>query len=409
MNDKLNLLKRFYLHFHDPAYWQALIRLISVIVILMKMAVCTPPMDFFQFYNADKLFFHHQNPYEQPLTGFPYFPWAFLITSFFSFFNTETACLLWSLFSLLLFMASIYLLAQIIFEKECSFILFPKIALAAMLAPCLWSFTYHNLTMVLLFFIALTVNLIKKHRDSFWIGATSSFLLLKPQLTLITLILFFFQAPNRRRFIAGVTAFFAIQFTPFIMGYRPIADLKVMYRNAQYWGTQTYFAEEQSLAAELMRYKTKPAASLSPNTAKLDIMPLFNTIKFAVYIGSILAALGLFGRRQQIAILPATSLTLLAGLLLSPYSHLYDGVMLVPLMLLTVHELSKGKDPRGICVLFLLVNAVLYYVLPLPGIGNLIHWGRVGACSIIYSLIFAGMWVYSRRLRHDPLIKPCRP
>jgi hypothetical protein len=391
--------RRLFAHFSDAAYWQAFILLSLVIIILISMALCSPPMDFLQFYDANKLFFHRQNPYELPpkfLTGFPYPPWAFLITSFFSIFDVGTACLLWSLLSLLLYMASIYLLTVIIFEKEGGFVLFPKIALAAALAPCLWSFIDHHLMMVLLFFITLTLWLFKHRRDSFWIGATSSFLLLKPHLTLITLILFFFQAPNRKRFLAGLLLFFTIQFVPFISGYRPVTDLKDMFRNTQNWATKTYVVDEQSLAAELMRFKTKPAPSLYLNLVRPDIMPPFNKIKLIIYLSAIIVALALFAWKQRFPILPATSLTLLAGLFFSPYSHWYDGVLLIPLALLTIFELSKGTDPIRICVLFFFINLGLCYLL--PGTGDCIHWDRVGECSIIYSAIFAGMWFYHRCL-----------
>jgi hypothetical protein len=385
--------RRFFTHFSDAAYWQAFILLSLVIIILISMALCSPPIDFLQFYGANQLFFHRQNPYV--LTGFPfsYPPWAFLITSFLLIFNVDTACLLWSLISLLLFMASVYLLTVIIFGK-CGFVLFPKVALAATLAPCFWAFFDHNLMMVLLFSVALTLWLFKRRNDSFWIGVASSFLLLKPHLTLITLILFFFQAPNRKRFLAGLLLFFTIQFVPFISGYRPFTDLKDLYRNTQILTTRTYFLDEQSLAAEMMRLKTKPTPSFCLNTVKPEIMPLFNIIKTAAFISSILAAMGLLSLRQ-VPLVPATALTLLAGLFFSPYSHWYDAALLVPLTILMAFELSKKKDPLLICALFFLINMALYF---LPGTGDLTHWDRAGEYSIIYSIILAGMWFYSRRL-----------
>jgi len=376
--------------------------------------------DFNLFYQSSRLFAHGLNPYglaghpENPnIGGFTYPPIALFVVWLPSLLPLGFALIAWTLLCLLMLTASLYLWMDLFLGETPDL---PEYALALVLtatAPTAWSFWLHQLTMPVLFAATLATWLWVRRRHAFGSGLAAGLMLLKPHLTLLALALFALRIPERKKFLLGFLIVALLPWVPFLTSAKRLGYLRDLKTSVMHHTNHLYSRDDQSIPAQfykavvltpdehafLKRDNVRYAANFMSELPFVRRMNAFKSKAFA----AVFAVWTLWILLKKRIHWPTdVALALAVTLLFTSYSHLYDGLMLMPLVLLVGIELAGLYGLALISCIAFFLNLALTFAIPFnPTMNTDIYWERTSYTALGYAVVLAALWAWSRR----PLVK----
>lgn len=359
--------------------------------------------DYSIFYQATHLFQHRFNPYSligqpnNPVYGFTYLPTAFIIMFIPTLIPFGFSLLFWTFCCYLMLAGTAYMWFELTTGESPNFEEFVWSFILASIAPTMWSFWLHQLTMPVIFFSTCAIWLMVRRQKDFLSGLMSGLLLIKPHLALPLLAWLALRAQKRWvSFVSGFALMALISFSPFFLGYRPATDLRDLKNALTRHATTLYSRDEQGIEAIIYKslfftendrafikkVNVQNKANLMLNLPRVRNENRFKKMTFLILWSAWVGYLIL--KRNDLNIFQA-ALACALGVLISPYSHLYDGVMLIPLLFIaTVRAAFNYGFAEVACVMFF-VDFALTLMLPFNlTIDTAIFWDRISYASFIY-------------------------
>jgi hypothetical protein len=178
-----------------------------------------------------------------------------------------------------------------------------------------------------------------------------------------------------------------------------------MVRAIGHYRKDIYFADEQGFAARAMPFFRSTLGGQSIQ-ATIDapgiIIPAgagekVHRIKLAVWISGLLLWVLAWSLNREMKEAALYAWSLAWGVLISVYSHSYDGILLTPLVMLALREGCKRRDLNNLFGLFFAVNFIAVWPLLVTSILKPIKWQYLGWASIFYFSLCGMMIAWSRK------------
>jgi len=359
--------------------------------------------DYTLFYQATHLFQQRFNPYSLAAFphsyGFAYPPIALLIMWIPSLIPWGFSLIFWSLCCYFMLTWSVYAWFDLLTGSTPDFEEFVWCFLLACIAPVFWSFWLHQLTMPVFFFATLSLWLIKRKNAVFLAGMAGGLLLLKPHLSLPFLALLMMRTPRKGGFLAGFLLITVLSIAPFLSGYRPFTDLRDWKNAIERHSMLLHNRDDQAIPIKiyqalrfsaqdkllLIKYNVRDNPNFMGNLPLIRKENNFKKYSFAMLLGAWIA--WLFGMRKKLdANVCALALTI--GVLISSYSHFYDGILLIPLMLWAGFRLAHSWGLANVAAAAMFASFFLTLAIPFNANPNTpIYWERTAYASCLYLFI----------------------
>jgi len=383
---------------------RALLLLTSIIVLLISIGFRYTG-DFESFYIAGTQFLKGLNPYNPELYhtyrsfGMSSLPPAIVLTCLPCLLPLHAAIPVWDIFCLLLWTASIYLWAELLWSRPIEMPMFARLCAVCLLAPLCWAFQTHQVTVAVFFFASLACWAAKRVRPG-WAGIAVGLMLMKPHLTFLLAAALFLKTNRKSLFIIGVAAGLLLPYIPFMNTVRPVSDLRTWARTLSHQQTEVFYLDDQGLVSRM--------ASFFPVVARRDAKAsngpgILIPISRGRFLAHIKTAFWIFGcslwgwwgwskyRHLSGSALYAGALAW--GLLISPYSHFYDGVLLTPLVLVIFDKsrhISRNDD--RLFPLFFSFNFMMGALVALASRFSFYLWPLMGWTSVAYCAFAASIY-----------------
>ena len=347
-----------------------------------------------------------------PDAGLPTPPGAIFLTLIPSLLPYGFACLAWSVICLVMLMVTVYWWAGLLLKDEPTLPQLASFTIIAAIAPVIWSFWCHQLTIPTLFFATLAIQQ-WAGRNSLKSGLAAGLMLIKPHLTLFLAIWLLLRAPRKLLFLAGLLITLGLPFLPFYTGYRPASDLKDLARSIKLHSVQLFCQDDQNLVANAYWSSLTPKVRhewLSYNhtgrinfTVPIDVIRPLNQIKMTVLTLALCVwTVYLLRAKESSPTVAAVGLGL--GVLAGPYSHLYDGVVVMPLIMAGVYRCGGIERLYDWACLMFFANAALASLPLMDFTSNVIPWFRVRPIAMVYFFAGAAMLLWGARRKHNIVV-----
>ena len=228
-------------------------------------------------------------------------------------------------------------------------------------------------------------------------GALIGVSLLKPHLVIPLILLLDYKAPRRWLFRLGIAAALLLSFAPFLSGYRPITDLRDMTAVMKKHAVSLYSRDEQGFLFRVMDTAASPAFKTEINSYDISkrsnflvppaLLYRLNGAKLLFFATTLALWFVVLRLTKQAAFSTLAAVSLTLGVLASIYSHLYDGLLLIPLLLIAVHNASQKVALSTLMGWGFFINMALAFGLMFDRHLERIHWTRTGWTSLIYLAI----------------------
>jgi len=407
--------------------------LLASIVVFLIAAGFRHEGDFESFYIAGAQFLKRLNPYSPELYqtyrsfGMSSLPPAIVLTCLPCLLPLQAAIPVWDIFCLMLWTASIYLWAELLWGLPIDWPIFSRLCAVSLIAPLCWAFATHQVIVPVFFFASLACW--STRRDySGWAGLATGCMLMKPHLTLLLAAALLMKNNRKLLFISGVTAGLLLPYIPFMNTVRPFSDLRAWARTIERQQSEVYYLDEQGMAGRMASFFPVVARGESKSSNGPGVLIPKSRGRFLARIKTAFWALGCglwafwWGllpsyRRKPVPRITSTDWTptfvgvtstsddlvlyagaLAWGLLISPYSHFYDGVILTPLIISNLRDADNFRQMGDLFLAFfsfnfamillvVLANRYCFYMWPIMG------WTSVVYCAFamsIYGLLYNG-------------------
>jgi len=383
---------------------RAVLLLICIVVLFMAIGFRRLG-DFESFYIAGGQFLKRLNPYDPQLYktygsfGMSSLPPAIVLTCLPCLLPLYAAIPMWDIICLLLWSASLYLWAELLWGEAVDLPLFSRLCAASLMAPLCWAFGTHQVIVPVLFFATLACWSMRRN-NSGWAGFATGLMLMKPHLTILLAGVLLLKSKRRILFIATLAAGLILLYLPFMNTIRPISDLRAWRQTIQRQQSEVFYLDEQGIAGRfasifpLVSHADAKASSgpgiLIPQS-KGRLLSRFKTVFWIIGCG--LWALWGASRYKRMNDLSLYATALAWSLLISPYSHFYDGVMLIPLIIMCIPKTDRFQQLSKpllvpftfnlfVIILVVLANRYSFYMWPLMG------WTSVAYCAFAAWMVF---------------------
>lgn len=376
--------------------------------------------DFNVFYQASRLFTQGFNPYSlaghpenHNIGGFTYPPVALFVVWMPSLLPYGFALIAWTLLCLLMFTVSLYLWMDLLLDGKPDLAEYALALVASVTAPVAWSFWLHQLTMPVLFAVTLATWFWVRKRNAFASGLAAGLLLLKPHLTLLTLALFALRMPERRRFWMGFLIAAILPWLPFLTNAKRFHDLRDLKTSLIHHSTHLFSRDDQSIPAHLYRalfltpqeqtfLKSENVHRSANFMSELPFVRRMNAFKSKAFAGALMLWTLWIFLRKRVNWPIDVAVSLAVTLLVTSYSHLYDGLMLMPVLLATTIALAEHYELALVSCILFFSNLLLTFAVPFdPTPATDIYWERTGYITIAYLVAALAAWAWI----HRPLAK----
>jgi len=358
--------------FLTPSLIRALVLYASLLFLLLVMGHVFVDGDFKVFYTANRQLFHRLNPYNPQLYsdgypfGLPNSPLAFLIAAPASFFRLSLAIPIWDVLSLMLWAASVYLWMMMLWRPPVRFEDVARVSAACAIPPLYWAFASHQMIFQVLLCATIACWITQRKGSAFWAGVAAGGMLMKPHLVALLALALFAKSNRKFLFSLGMAIALLLPFIPFMHTLRPPSDLLDWSHTLHQFRSQVFYADEQGLGAraistvratlaghDILRTGIAPGVLIPASTGN----KLFRGKVMLWLLGA--AAWSFWGyKNQERSTEEYLAITLGWSLLLSVYSHLYDALLLVPLVLVALREASKKWPLSDVFGIFFAVHFV---------------------------------------------------
>lgn len=377
------------------AYIRASLLLICAIVLLLASGYGHAG-DFASFYTAGSQILKRLSPYQANLYkqygayGMSSLPLALELVCPACLLPLSMALPVWDIFCLILWTASLYLWSENTWGFALDFPKFARLCFACLIAPLALAFVTHQVIVAVLFFAACAFWATRR-RYSGWAGFAAGLMLMKPHLTLLLAIAFYFKNNRKILFTSAMTVAVLLPYVPFMNTYRPISDLSAWSHTIRRQQTEVYFLDEQGVAngiATFFPFVTRAQANDSSTPgilipkSKGQFITIVKTLAYFVGSAMWISWWWFSNKRWSDPFLYASALA--CGLLLSPYSHFYDGVMLTPLVLLVFYKLDPSAELTRLLPIFVTFNFAILTLFCLTIRFSVYPWPFLGWISVIY-------------------------
>ena len=417
--------------------------------------------DFESFYIAGTQFLKRLNPYSPELYqtyrsfGMSSLPPAIVLTCLPCLLPLYAAVPAWDIFCLLLWAASLYLWAELLWDSPVDFPSFARLCAVGLIAPLCWAFTTHQVTVPVFFIATFACWATRRQVHVGWAGVAAGLMLMKPHLTLLLAAALFLKSNRKLLFITGMAAGLVLPYIPFMNMVRPVSDLRAWALTIKRQQTEVYYMDEQGLGSRLasffpivthaeaktskgpgilipksrgrflIRLKTAfwiagaciwglwwrktrnisaltlasvPSATPSPACTRERATPSEGQRPATRLAGPPDVWRGAVGEGTgEIGDLAVYAVALAWGLLISPYSHFYDGVLLTPLILLTFSSAGRSRELTDLFPLFFGFNFTMVSLAVLARRYDFYLWPLMGWTSIAYCAFAASIYAWANR------------
>ena len=383
--------------------FRAALMLSAFIVFLVAPGFLQGSGDFDQFFIAARRLAMRQNPYVPFLFtkaypfGFPYPPMAIYWILPLSKFVLPTAVHVWDLICLVAYAVLIYWWIDIIWRRAPTFEMYARIFVAASIAPCSMAFFAHNENILILFFGTAAYRLALKGRYPLLAGIFSGLFMTKPHLTFMPTLELLSEIKRKRRFVVGFFFILIVSILPFLNTYRPLQDLRQMRQSAVDYSTKAYFSDEQNAMSGLYRLSwlrwQHPEIHNETEAPGLLGAPSIIAQHTKVKAVGLLICIGIwmYWRRRQSGgpslFIAALTLNVLGAF----YSHSYDSLFILPLVMTTLYHASQRFHLSNIAGVLLLLNTLILCTPLWTPNPHELNWSFFGFYSLIYA---SGCFVY---------------
>jgi hypothetical protein len=379
--------------------------------------------DFPIFYQSSRLFLLGLDPYgvaghpENNIGGFTYPPLAIFVTLIPALVPLGFALLLWTFLSVLMLAITLYLWMDLLLDGPPEF---PDFALSFVMigiAPVIWSFWLHQLTMPVLLATTVATWLIVRKKNSFGSGLVSGLMLLKPHLTLLALALLTFRAPNKGKFFSGFLIMALLPWLSFLNGHHARTQFHEFEASVLLHNKNLYSRDEQGIPAALYknlflsseekRFLKKANVRRSANfMSALPFVEKLNHFKTLAFAGVFLAWTVWMILKTKIQWPLDMALALAIAVLFSSYSHLYDGMMLIPIVLIIGVGAARDVGLSLVACVAFFINFVFTFTIPFNlNLNTDIFWERTSHISLIYAMLLVGLWMWKKHLHSGHFVQ----
>jgi hypothetical protein len=388
----------------DHARRRAILLLICIIVLLMSIGFRRPG-DFESFYIAGGQLLKRLNPYDPMLYksygsfGMSSLPPAIVLTCLPCLLPLYTAIPIWDIFCLLLWSATLYLWAELLWGEAVDFPLFARLCAVSLMAPLCWAFGTHQVIVPVLFFATWACWSMRRDKSR-WAGFATGLMLMKPHLTILLAVVLFIKSKRKTLFLSALAAGLILPYVPFMNTVRPITDLRAWHQTIERQQSEVFYLDEQGMAGRVASFfplvsHADAKASSGPGIlipqSKGHLLSCFKTAFWIIGCG--LWALWCKSNYKRLNDLSLYAWSLAWGLLISPYSHFYDGAILTPLIILSIPNTSQFRQKSDpllvpfsfnfiVILLVVLANRYSFYMWPLMG------WTSFAYCTFAAWMVF---------------------
>jgi len=380
------------------------------------------PGDFEIFVRACTLFLHRQNPYDLTtyqgtpfFLGFTYPPTALFLTLWACCLSTPAAYWAWTVASLLAFSVLVYMWGDLIWQRPMTLPFYTTLFILSLIPPVIWNIAFHQLTLVTLLLATAGLWFMVKKEFSFIPGIFAGLMLVKPHLTILCAAILFIRSPSMKLFACGFLVGLLLPIAPFLVGYRPSSDLADFARILSNHGSRLYMRDDQNIISNFYRniflpfrdsgsmLKDSFSKPCSVLVSKEKIRPLIE-LKVIFYI---LTAAGYFkfAQKHEKSLPFLTAIALAIGVLGGPYSHLYDAVLLIPLLLYAMASVFDVKHLNSLACYSLILNSFLSIWIPLGFQIERLYWVRTGGTAMFYWLLCLLLFAQNTTTQNDSIDK----
>jgi hypothetical protein len=374
--------------------------LLACLLVLLLVVGFQRPGDFESFYIAGGQLLKRLNPYTPELYksygsfGMSSLPPAIVLTCLTCLLPLNAALAIWDILCLFLWTASLYLWADLFWGRPTRWSEYARLCTVGFLAPLCWAFATHQVIVPVFFFATLACWAAQRDHPAA-VGFASGLMLMKPHLTVLLALFLLLRSQRKLLFVVCLTAGAAILYAPFMNTVRPISDLRSWRQTIQRQQSEVFYLDEQGLSGRLASFvplvsKADAKASSGPGIlippSKGRVLSRLKMLFWVFGVG--LWAWWIQARGSHVSEISLYALTLTWSLLISPYSHFYDGVMLTPLVFI-------GFVPRNDNVTFLTICGFNLAFVVLAGLANRYHfymWSMMGWDSVAYAIFAAVLY-----------------